>query len=77
MEKLLAFINSMAPAERKAFCDRCGTSEAYLRKAVSAGQKLGESICINIDRESTGAVTVEMLRPDVDWAHIRNSKEAA
>jgi DNA-binding transcriptional regulator YdaS (Cro superfamily) len=77
MDTLLTYLNSLSAEERKAFCDRCGTSEGYLRKAVSIGQKLGESICINIDRESGGDVKVEMLRPDVDWAHIRNSKEAA
>ena len=77
METLLAYLNSLSAEDRKDFCNRCGTSEGYLRKAVSIGQSLGESICINIDRESSGAVTVEMLRPDVDWAHIRNSKEAA
>lgn len=59
------------------FCDRCGTSEGYLRKAVSAGQKLGESLCINIERESRRAVTCEELRPDVDWAYIRSSKKRA
>jgi len=77
METLLLFINTMPADERAAFCARCGTSEGYLRKAISIGQKLGESLCINIDRESSGAVTVDMLRPDVDWAHIRSTKAAA
>jgi len=63
--------------EREPFCKRCGTTLAYLRKAISAGQSLGESLCINIERESSGAITVESLRDDVDWQYIRNSKAAA
>jgi DNA-binding transcriptional regulator YdaS (Cro superfamily) len=27
--------------------------------------------CVAIERETAGAVTVEELRPDVDWAVIR------
>lgn len=76
MKKLLEYLNGLPIDERKAFCARCGTTEAYLRKAVSIGQKIGESLCINIDRESAGEVTVDTLRPDVDWAYVRDSKAA-
>lgn len=73
MNTLLAYLNAMSADERKDFCNRCGTTEGYLRKAISIGQKIGESLCINIDRESGGTVTVESLRDDVDWAHIRSN----
>ena len=53
--------------------ERCNTSEAYLRKAISKGQRLGESLCIKVDRESGGAVRCEDLRPDVDWAYLRDA----
>jgi DNA-binding transcriptional regulator YdaS (Cro superfamily) len=35
--------------------------------------------CIAIERETAGAVTVEELRPDIDWSVIRGrpAKEAA
>jgi DNA-binding transcriptional regulator YdaS (Cro superfamily) len=71
MKVLTAYLNDLAVVDQQAFAQRCGTSLGYLRKAVSAGQKLGESLCISIDRESGGAVPCEALRPDVDWAYLR------
>jgi DNA-binding transcriptional regulator YdaS (Cro superfamily) len=71
MEDLLKFINGLPTAERAGFCERCGTTEGYLRKAISVGGRLGESLCINIERETSGAIICEMLRADVDWAYIR------
>lgn len=73
MEKLLAYLNSLQKAPRQRFVERCNTSEAYLRKAISKGQRLGESLCIKVDRESGGAVRCEDLRPDVDWAYLRDA----
>lgn len=53
----------------------CGTSLGYLRKACSTGQRIGEKICIAIERESDGAVRCEDLRPDVDWAYLRGTEK--
>lgn len=73
MSDLREYLNELPAEERKRFCERCGTSVGYLRKAISRGQLIGEKLCINIDRESRGAVPVESLRADVDWAYLRNS----
>jgi DNA-binding transcriptional regulator YdaS (Cro superfamily) len=75
MEKLIEFLNSLEPSDQAAFAEACGTSVGYLRKACSKGQKLGDNICINIERESQGKVTCEDLRPDVDWAYLRGTKK--
>ena len=77
MEKLLAFINGLSPSDQVGFASRCKSSIGYLRKAISVGQQLGEGLCINIERESIGAVTCEQLRPDVDWQYLRGTKKAA
>ena len=79
MDRLRAYLNSLAADAQRDFAARCGTTLGYLRKAISAGQQLGESLCINIDCESGGVVCCEDLRPDVNWAHLRNSvaREAA
>jgi DNA-binding transcriptional regulator YdaS (Cro superfamily) len=77
MEKLRLLLNGIPTAEQRDFATRCGTSVGYLRKAISSGQKIAESTCINIERESCGAVRVEDLRTDVDWAVIRNSSAQA
>lgn len=71
MNSLLTFLNALTPDAREAFAARCGTTVGYLRKVCSTGQKLGESLCINIDRETRGAIRCEELRPDVDWQYIR------
>lgn len=76
MDKLLAYLNSLTKAERLDLVARCETSEGYLRKAISKGQRLGESLCINLDRETGSSIRCEDLRPDVDWAYLRAQKLA-
>lgn len=73
MDKLLKHLNSLNKADRSAFVAACETSEGYLRKAISTGQKIGERLCIAIDRESQGAVRCEDLRTDVDWEYLRGN----
>lgn len=73
MKAVLKYLQSLEPSERDAFARRCGTSIGYLRKAASAGQKLGESLCIAIERESRRSVLCEQIRPDVDWAYLRGT----
>jgi len=67
MDKLLTYLNSLTKQERKAFCDVCGTTEGYLRKAISTSQALRVPLCVAIERESHGAVTRKDLHPQ-DWA---------
>lgn len=77
MKAVLKYLSSLDPGERDAFARRCGTSVGYLRKAASAGQKLGESLCIAIERESCRSVLCEQIRPDVDWAFLRGTAPLA
>lgn len=74
MDKLLKYLNRLSKEGRAQFVEASGTSEGYLRKAASIGQQIGCDLCINLERESGGTVTCEELRPDVDWAYLRNSK---
>ena len=67
------YLNSLPVVEQQLFAERCGTSIGYLRKAISAGQKLGADLAVNIERESGGAVRVESVRADIDWSFIRNT----
>lgn len=72
MEALRLYLNSLSGDEQQRYAERCGTSVGYLRKALSIGQKLGESLAISLDRESGGQVPCEKLRPDVDWAYLKH-----
>lgn len=77
MDKLRAYLNALSVAEQIEFAVRCGTTIGYLRKALAVkGARIGESLCIAIDRESGGAVPCEVLRPDVDWAYLRGTAAA-
>lgn len=73
MESLRSYLNSLTAAEKDEFRRACNTSIGYLRKAICEGDLLRESLCIAIERESGGRVRLEDLRPDVDWAYVRNS----
>ena len=77
--ELKTYITSMSIAEREAFATKCDTTYAFLRNVAYGQRRAGESLCINIERESAGSVTCEELRPDVDWAYLRgtSNKEAA
>ena len=73
MKPLLEYLNSLSTADQVVFATACGTTVGYLRKAVSAGQRISAETCINIERESCGVVMCETLRPDVDWGVVRKS----
>jgi DNA-binding transcriptional regulator YdaS (Cro superfamily) len=73
MEKLRTYLNGLTKEQRGALCSACKTTEGYLRKAISSDQKLGGDLCIAIERESGRRVLCEDLRPDMDWAFIRQT----
>lgn len=73
MEKLLAFINSMAVADQEAFAASCNTSIGYLRKACSKKQELGAELSVRIELASAGEVSRKDLHPDswmLKWPEI-------
>lgn len=73
MEQLHVYLNSLSAPDQIALAKACGTTIGYSRKAISIGQRLGESLCINIGHESRRAILCDDLRPDVDWQVLRNS----
>jgi DNA-binding transcriptional regulator YdaS (Cro superfamily) len=78
MEALRGYLNSLHPELRDQFAEHCGTTQNYLRKAISKGQRLALETAILIDQESGGVVRCESLRPDVDWDYLaQRSPECA
>lgn len=73
--QLIDFIKSMPMKERIVFADKCGTTIGYLTKAICRKQKLGANLCVEIEKNSMGAVTCEEIRGDVDWGFLRNTKQ--
>lgn len=64
MDKLIDYLNSLDKADRAVFAKACGTSENYMRKARSSGQKFSWERCIQIEQASKGKVTRKDLRDD-------------
>lgn len=60
--------------QRDRFAARCGTSFLHLRNCSLGFKTLSAVTAINVERESGGVIRVEQIRPDVDWAVIRNVK---
>lgn len=68
---LLDFINDQAPDNQVDFARRCGTTIGYMRLIAYGKRRCGESLAINIDRETGGTISMQTLRPDVEWGHVR------
>lgn len=58
------------------FAKKCGTTIGQLRHVARGHRRAGESLAINVERESGGVIKCEDLRPDVDWAFLRGTNQA-
>jgi DNA-binding transcriptional regulator YdaS (Cro superfamily) len=74
MKELLDYLNSLPTKDQSDLCLKCGTTIGYIRKACSIGQRIGARICVKLEKETQGAIRCEVLRPDVDWQFLRDSK---
>jgi DNA-binding transcriptional regulator YdaS (Cro superfamily) len=72
--ELTEYIRRFNRVDLEDFAHRCATTAGQIRQVSLGNRRAGESLAINIERESNGAVTCEVLRPDVDWAYIRSSR---
>lgn len=59
-----------------AFAVACDTSPGQLKQVAYGNRRPSASLAINIERESHGQITCEELRPDIDWAYVRGTKQA-
>lgn len=64
---------SLTKSARATLAERCKTSVGFLVQVAYGHRRAGESLCINVERETAGAVRCEELRPDVDWAFLRGT----
>jgi DNA-binding transcriptional regulator YdaS (Cro superfamily) len=71
---LKTYLKDLSLEEREAFAKACETTVGQLNQVAGGFRRAGESLAINVERESRGKVTCEQLRPDVDWAYLRNTK---
>lgn len=76
MNTFHAYFKALSKDARQAFAGQVGTSVAYLWQIAYEQRSCRESLAIEIEKASKGAVRVEELRPDVDWAYIRSSAQS-
>jgi len=74
--KLADYLKDLSIEDRADLARRCGTSPDYLWQIGAGLRKPKATLCIDIERESAGAVTCEHLLPEADWAYIRGQKAA-
>lgn len=77
--RLNEYLKSLARQSEGAceeFAEKCGTTIGQLRNVARGHRRAGESLAINIERETAGKIRCEDLRPDVDWAYIRNTGQS-
>ncbi|CDY79440.1 hypothetical protein BGLT_02221 [Caballeronia glathei] len=73
MDIFHAYLKKLTKDERQSLADLVDTSVAYLWQIAYKQRRCNESMAIEIEKASKRAVRVEDLRPDVDWAYIRDS----
>jgi DNA-binding transcriptional regulator YdaS (Cro superfamily) len=71
---LKTYLKALSQDERETFAAACETTVGQLTQVAGGHRRAGEALAINIERESGGKVRCEDLRPDVDWAYLRNTK---
>lgn len=71
---LKAYLADLSSDEREAFATACGSTAGHLRNVSYDYRTCAEKLAIAIERETKGKVRCEELRPDVDWAFVRGTR---
>lgn len=71
------FIKPLEKAALDVLATSCLTSAGQLKQVAYGNRRPSASLAINIERETLGQVTCEEMRPDVDWAYVRGTKQQA
>lgn len=74
--ELKVFLASLPPGGRAAFARKLGIAPAFLSQLEHGKRRVSAPLAVAIERDSNGAVTVEELRPDDDWAYVRTRTPA-
>ncbi|MCJ7854007.1 transcriptional regulator [Pseudomonas monteilii] len=72
---LSEYLKTMDKEGLEAFARRCGTSAGQLKQVAYGNRRASAGLAVCLDRETEGVIRCEALRPDIDWAYLRQSKE--
>lgn len=71
--ELKDYIAELSGDERTKFAAACESTVGHLKNVSYGYRPCAEKLAIAIERETKGGVRCEDLRPDVDWAFLRNT----
>lgn len=71
---LHSYIKTLYKQAFDRFAASCKTTVGQLRQVAYGNRRASAKLAINIERETSGAVTCEELRGDIDWAFLRKSR---
>lgn len=75
--QLKSYWDDLTPADREQLAAACDTTVGHLRNVSYGYRSCAEKLAIALERETSGAVRCEELRPDVDWQYLRGSRVAS
>lgn len=67
---------SVTHTTQRELASRLGVTPSLIWQWISGHRPISAEQAIAIDRATAGAVTCEELRPDVDWAYLRQTRAA-
>lgn len=70
---LIELMRSLDAVSPDSLAKRCDTSVVQLRQVALGFRRANPALAIKLERETKRAVVCEDLRPDIDWAYLRNS----
>ena len=72
---LSEYLKTMDKEGLEAFARRCGTSAGQLKQVAYGNRRASAGLAVCLDRETAAVIRCEALRPDIDWAYLRQVKE--
>ena len=72
--KLLNYVDSIGRGAYTLISKNIGVPVSVIYMWAHGKRNVPIKHCVSIEQETNGAVTCEELRPDFDWAYLRNSR---
>ncbi|KXG81723.1 transcriptional regulator [Pseudomonas mosselii] len=72
---LHAYIKALDRTALDDLARRCQTTAGQLKQIAYGNRRANAGLAINLERETEGQVACEELRPDIDWAYLRQSNK--
>lgn len=72
---LSEYLKKMDKEGLDALAKRCGTSVGQLKQVAYGNRRASAGLAVSLDRETGGEIRCESLRPDIDWAYLRQEKQ--